>query len=79
MPRMKRNFVVKTIDGRTGPVQRALKAAGIEVVSVLEIFKEEIPEDASPDTATPGAAAPGDAPAPVAVPPPESRPPAAEA
>ncbi len=42
MARMRRNFVVKTIDGKTGGVLRALKAAGIEVVSVFEIFKEEV-------------------------------------
>ena len=70
----KRNFVVKTIDGRTGPVQRALKAAGIDVVSVIEIFKEALPEEDNPDTATSDAATEA-APAP----PPANDPPAAEA
>ena len=51
MPRVKRNFVVKTIDGKVGGVQKALKAAGIEVLSVIEVFKEEMPDEAVPEGA----------------------------
>lgn len=57
MPRMKRNFVIKTIDGRGGAVQKALKAAGIEVLSVIEVYKEALPEAETPDAGTAAAGA----------------------
>lgn len=40
----KRNLMVKVIDARPGEVQKLLKNAGIQVVSVVEVYKEDIPE-----------------------------------
>ena len=40
----KRNLIVKVVDARPADVKKILKAAGIEVVSVVEIHKEETPE-----------------------------------
>lgn len=57
MARLKRNFVVKTVDGKAGAIQRALKAVDIEVVSVIEIFKEEVPEPVEPAASEEGAGA----------------------
>lgn len=36
--------MVKVIDARAGEVQKILKNAGLRVVSVVEVYKEEIPE-----------------------------------
>lgn len=64
MSRVKRNFLVKTVDGKVGAVQRALKTAGIDVVSVIEVFKEDLPEegaDGDAAVADSGESAPFDA------------------
>lgn len=39
-----RNLMVKVIDARPGEVQKLLKNAGIQVVSVVEVYKEDVPE-----------------------------------
>ncbi|MBI4831604.1 MAG: hypothetical protein HY801_08640 [Candidatus Lindowbacteria bacterium] len=43
----KHNLMVKVIDARPADVQKALKNAGINVVSVIEIHKEDVPEPVS--------------------------------
>jgi hypothetical protein len=43
----KHNLMVKVIDARPADVQKALKNAGINVLSVIEIHKEDTPEPAS--------------------------------
>jgi hypothetical protein len=40
----KRNLMVKVIDAKAGEVQKILKQAGVQVVSVVEIHKEDLPE-----------------------------------
>ncbi|NQU08621.1 MAG: hypothetical protein HQ583_08670 [Candidatus Abyssubacteria bacterium] len=40
----KHNFMLKVIDARMSDVRKVLKGAGINVVSIIEIHKEEIPE-----------------------------------
>ncbi len=40
----KHNLMVKVIDARAGEVQKILKGAGVRVVSVVEIHKEEVAE-----------------------------------
>jgi hypothetical protein len=40
----KHNLMVKVIDARAGEIQKILKQAGVQVVSVVEVHKEEIPE-----------------------------------
>ncbi len=40
----KHNFILKVIDARLSDVRKVLKDAGIHVVSIVEIQKEEIPE-----------------------------------
>lgn len=39
---MNSNFMVKVEDAKLPDVQKALKAAGIKVRSIIEIFKEDI-------------------------------------
>ncbi len=39
---MNSNFMVKVEDAKLPDVQKALKAAGIKVRSIIEIFKEEL-------------------------------------
>jgi hypothetical protein len=39
----KHNLMVKVIDARAGEVQKVLKNAGIQVVSVVEVYKEDAP------------------------------------
>lgn len=39
----KHNLMVKVIDARAGEVQKILKNAGIQVVSVVEVYKEDLP------------------------------------
>jgi hypothetical protein len=38
----KHNFMLKVIDSKMGDVRKALKEAGITVVSIVEVHKEEI-------------------------------------
>jgi hypothetical protein len=52
----KRNLMVKVIDARPGEVLKLLKSAGIQVVSVVEVYKEDIPEQ---ETAKPADAEKG--------------------
>jgi hypothetical protein len=52
----KRNLMVKVIDARPGEVLKLLKNAGIQVVSVVEVYKEDIPEQ---ETAKPADAEKG--------------------
>lgn len=40
----KRNLMVKVVDARPADVKKALKDSGIQVVSIIEIHKEETPE-----------------------------------
>jgi hypothetical protein len=35
------NFIVKTYDAKVGEINKALKAAGIEVESVAQLYAEE--------------------------------------
>lgn len=37
---MNRNFMVKVTDAKLVDVQKALKAAGIQVRSIIEVYKE---------------------------------------
>jgi len=41
------NFIVKTKDTKESEIKKALKEAGINVISVATIYKEEIKESAS--------------------------------
>lgn len=46
----KHNFMLKVIDSKMGDVRKALKDAGINVVSIVEVYKEDISgqEEAQP-------------------------------
>ena len=45
------NFMLKVIDARMSDVRKVLKDAGINVVSIVEVYKEDIPESGeSPET-----------------------------
>ena len=39
----KHNFMLKVIDARMSDVRKVLKDAGINVVSIVEVHKEDIP------------------------------------
>ena len=39
------NFIVKTKDAKESDIKKALKEAGIEVISVATVYKEELKED----------------------------------
>ena len=39
----KHNFMLKVIDSKMGEVRKALKEAGVNVVSIVEVHKEDIP------------------------------------
>lgn len=54
------NYMLKVRDAKLAAVKKALAGAGIEVVSLVEVFKEELP--AAP--AEPAAADPGGGPGP---------------
>ena len=43
---MNHNFVVKVEDAKLPDVQKALKAAGIKIRSIVEVFKEDTGEAA---------------------------------
>ena len=40
-----RNFMLKVIDSRMSDVRKVLKDAGVNVVSIVEVYKEELPEE----------------------------------
>ena len=40
-----RNFIVKVSDAKLADIQKALQSAGIEVRSIIEVFKEDKPEE----------------------------------
>jgi hypothetical protein len=40
-----RNFIVKVSDAKLPDIQKALQAAGIKVRSIIEVFKEDKPEE----------------------------------
>jgi len=48
----KHNFILKVIDARLSDVRKVLKDAGINVASIVEIQKEEIPEPEEEKTAS---------------------------
>ena len=39
------NFIVKTFDAKAGDVTKALKDAGVEVVSVTKVYSEDKEEE----------------------------------
>ncbi len=39
------NFILKVTDAKLIDIQKALKTAGINVRSIIEIFKEEVREE----------------------------------
>lgn len=47
----KHNLMVKVIDARPGEIQKILKQAGVQVVSVVEIYKEEVLEQNTEEAA----------------------------
>jgi hypothetical protein len=47
----KRNLMVKVIDAKAGEVQKILKQAGVQVVSVVELHKEDLPEQKAEEAA----------------------------
>jgi hypothetical protein len=48
----KRSFMVKTVDARLSDLRKALKEAGINVVSIAEIHKEEIAAEGAEEPQT---------------------------
>ncbi|MBI4686191.1 MAG: hypothetical protein HY756_00115 [Nitrospirae bacterium] len=38
------NYILKVKDAKMSDVQKALQAAGIKIVSIIEVYKEGIPE-----------------------------------
>jgi len=40
------NFILKVQDAKAVDIQKALKAAGINVVSIIEVHKEKVEETA---------------------------------
>jgi len=45
-----RNFIVKVSDAKLADVQKALQSAGIKVRSIIEVFKEDKPEEEKKET-----------------------------
>jgi len=41
------NFILKVTDAKLTDIQKALQEAGIKVRSIIEVFKEEKPDDDS--------------------------------
>jgi hypothetical protein len=41
----KRSLMLKVIDARTADVRKILKEAGINVLSIVEVYKEDLPEE----------------------------------
>jgi hypothetical protein len=48
----KHSFMVKVIDARMSDMRKVLKDAGLNVVSIAEIHKEEIPEEGQKEPKT---------------------------
>ncbi len=48
---IKRNLMVKVVDAKAGDVKKALKEAGIEVTSIVEVHKEDTAEPESEEPA----------------------------
>ena len=48
---MNANFMVKVEDARLPDIQKALKAAGIKVRSIVEVYKEGVAEKKESDDA----------------------------
>jgi len=48
----KHNLMVKVIDARAGEIQKILKQAGVQVLSVVEVHKEEVPEQNAEESAS---------------------------
>ena len=46
-----RNFMLKVIDARMGDIRKVLKDAGVNVVSIVEVYKEDIPEQPAAEPA----------------------------
>lgn len=38
------NYILKVQDAKMSDIQKALQAAGIKVMSIIEVFKEEVSE-----------------------------------
>jgi hypothetical protein len=58
------NYMLKVRDAKLAAVKKALSGAGIEVVSLVEVFKEELPaepaqEPAEAPSGTPPSPGPG--------------------
>ncbi len=49
---MKANFMVKVEDAKLPDIQKALKAAGIKVRSIIEVYKEEDKKEEKADEET---------------------------
>jgi len=48
------NYMLKVKDAKLAAVKKALAEAGVEVVSLVEVFKEELPAE-PPEPADPAA------------------------
>jgi hypothetical protein len=49
------NYVLKVKDAKLAAVKKALSGAGIDVVSIVEVHKEELPEAPAPPPEAPPA------------------------
>ena len=38
------NFILKVTDAKLSDIQKALQAAGVQVRSIIEVFREEAPQ-----------------------------------
>lgn len=47
------NYMLKVRDAKLAAVKKALAEAGIDVVSLVEVFKEETPSESPPAEAPP--------------------------
>ncbi len=41
---MNSNYILKVQDAKAVDIQKALKAAGISVTSIIEVYKEKMPD-----------------------------------
>ena len=46
------NYMLKVKDAKMGVIKKALSAAGIDVVSLVEVYKQELEVPAAEDTPT---------------------------
>ena len=46
----KNNFIVKTNDAKAGDITKALEAAGVDVVSVAQVYSETVSTDTDRST-----------------------------